>query len=91
MDPYQVEHDHLFDAIRNNKPYNEAENGAKSTMTSIFGRMATYSGQEIKWEDAINSQIALRPEGYTFDSKPPTTPNAEGWYPIPMPGRTKTV
>jgi myo-inositol 2-dehydrogenase/D-chiro-inositol 1-dehydrogenase len=90
-DDYQVEHDHLFDAIRNNKPYNEAENGAKSTMTSIFGRMATYSGQEIKWDDAINSKIALRPEGYTFDSKPPTTPDAEGWYPIPMPGRTKTV
>ena len=90
-DDYQVEHDHLFDAIRNNKPYNEAENGAKSTMTAILGRMCTYSGQEIKWDDAINSKIALRPEGYTFDSKPPTTPDAEGWYPIPMPGRTKTV
>jgi predicted dehydrogenase len=90
-DDYQVEHDHLFDAIRNNKPYNEAENGAKSTMTAILGRMCTYSGQEIKWDDAINSKIALRPDGYTFDSKPPTTPDAEGWYPIPMPGRTKTV
>ena len=90
-DDYQTEHDHLFDAIRNNKPYNEAENGAKSTMTAILGRMCTYSGQEIKWDDAINSQIALRPDGYTFDSKPPTTPDAEGWYPIPMPGKTKTV
>jgi predicted dehydrogenase len=90
-DHYQIEHDHLFDAIRNNKPYNEAENGAKSTMTAILGRMATYSGQEIKWDDAINSQIALRPDGYTFDSKPPTTPDADGRYPIAMPGRTKTV
>jgi predicted dehydrogenase len=89
--PYQVEHDHLFDAIRNNKPYNEAENGAKSTMTAILGRMATYSGQEIKWEDAIKSEIALRPEGYTFDSRPPTVPDADGRYPIPMPGKTKTV
>ena len=89
--PYQVEHDHLFDAIRNNKAFSEAENGAKSTMTSILGRMATYSGQEIKWDDAIKSEIALRPEGYTFDSKPPTVPDADGRYPIPMPGRTKTV
>ena len=76
---------------RNNKSFNEAENGAKSTMTSILGRMATYSGQEIKWDDAINSQIALRPAGYTFDSRPPTVPNAEGWYPIAIPGKTKTV
>ena len=90
-DHYQAEHDHLFDAIRNNKPFNEAENGAKSTMTSILGRMATYSGQEIKWDEAINSQIALRPDGYTFDSRPPTVPNAEGWYPIAIPGKTKTV
>src|ERR1043166_509071 len=46
--PYQQEHDDLFDAIRNNKPYNEAENGAHSTMTAIFGRMATYSGKMIE-------------------------------------------
>src|SRR5436190_8477115 len=44
-DPYQQEHDDLFDAIRNDKPYNEAERGATSSMTAIFGRMATYSGK----------------------------------------------
>ena len=43
---YQAEHDALFDAIRNDKPYNEAEYGATSTMTAILGRMATYSGQD---------------------------------------------
>jgi myo-inositol 2-dehydrogenase/D-chiro-inositol 1-dehydrogenase len=85
-DHYQQEHDDLFDAIRNNKAYSEAENGAKSTMTAIMGRMATYSGQELTWDQALNSQIALRPDGYTFDSKPPTTPDAEGRYPIAIPG-----
>jgi hypothetical protein len=90
-DHYQQEHDDLFDAIRNNKPYNEAVNGANSTMTAILGRMCTYSGQEIKWDDALNSQVVMRPEGYTFESKPPVVPDEDGRYPIPMPGQTKVV
>jgi predicted dehydrogenase len=90
-DAYQQEHDDLFDAIRNGKPYNEAVNGANSTMTAILGRMCTYSGQEIKWDDALNSQVVMRPEGYTFESKPPVVPDADGRYPIPMPGQTKVV
>ena len=85
-DHYQQEHDDLFAAIRNNRPYNEAENGAKSTMTAILGRLCTYSGQEIKWDDALNSNVALRPDGYTFQSKPPVLPDDNGRYPVPMPG-----
>src|SRR5438128_257276 len=54
-DAYQQEHDDLFAAIRNDKPYNEAENGAKSTMTAILGRMCTYSGKMIEWNEALNS------------------------------------
>ena len=85
-DPYQVEHDVLFDAIRNNKPHNEAVNGAHSTMTAILGRMANYSGLEVRWDDAINAQVSIMPERYAWDAKPPSIPNAEGWYPIPTPG-----
>jgi myo-inositol 2-dehydrogenase/D-chiro-inositol 1-dehydrogenase len=84
--PYQVEHDVLFDAIRNNKDQNEAEYGATSTMTSILGRMATYSGQEIKWEDAIKSDLNLQPEAYTWDTLPRSLPDKDGRYRIPMPG-----
>ena len=85
-DHYQQEHDDLFAAIRNNKPYNEAVNGAHSTMTAILGRLCTYSGQEIKWDDALNSNVSLRPDGYTFQSKPPVLPDENGRYPVPMPG-----
>src|SRR5580704_10526593 len=46
-DPYQVEHDDLFAAIRSDTPYNEAEAGAQATMTAILGRMCTYSGKQI--------------------------------------------
>ncbi len=69
--PYQVEHDDLFTAIRTGLPYNEAEYGAKSTMTAILGRMATYSGKTIRWDEAIDSQIILSPQEYAFDATPP--------------------
>ncbi|NBA88517.1 Gfo/Idh/MocA family oxidoreductase [Emticicia sp. CRIBPO] len=89
--PYQVEHDVLFDCIVNNKPVNDAEWGAMSTMTSIFGRMATYSGQKLKWDDAINSNISLMPDAFTWDTLPKTLPDADGFYPIPVPGKAKVI
>ncbi len=85
---FQVEHDVLFDAIRSGKKHNEAEYGAKSTLTSILGRMATYSGQSVTWEEALESKLALVPSEYSWEGTPPTLPDAEGRYPIPMPGST---
>ena len=89
--PYQQEHDDLFDAIRNNKPYNEAENGAHSTMTAIFGRMATYSGKIVEWDEAINSAISVMPKHFTWDAEPPTLPRPDGWYDHAVPGKTIVV
>lgn len=90
--PYQVEHDLLFDAITKGEfRYEDAENGAKSTMTSILGRMCTYSGQLIEWNDALNSQVSLMPNKYTWDAKPPVTPDANGHYPIAVPGESSVV
>jgi len=86
---YQVEHDRLFAAIREGTPYNEGEYGAKSTMTSILGRMATYSGKMVSWDEALNSELALVPSAYRWDADPPSLPDEEGRYPIPMPGTTK--
>ncbi|KQC31093.1 Gfo/Idh/MocA family protein [Flagellimonas eckloniae] len=87
--PYQVEHDLLFASIRNKGVIADAENGAKATLTAIMGRMATYSGQTITWEQALNSDLSLVPENPTWESKPPTIPDENGKYPIPMPGVTK--
>jgi hypothetical protein len=53
--------------------------------------MCTYSGQEIKWDDALNSNVMMRPEAYTFDSKPPILPDQDGRYPVAIPGQTKVV
>jgi myo-inositol 2-dehydrogenase/D-chiro-inositol 1-dehydrogenase len=90
-DPYQQEHDDLFAAIRNDKPYAETlEYGAYSTMTSVMGRMATYCGKEVTWDDAINSQLDTFPKVLAWDAKTPTEPDANGRYPIPVPGKTKS-
>ena len=90
--PYQVEHDELFAAISKGEyKFADAENGAKSTMTAIMGRMATYSGKTIKWEEALNSTINLFPEKLAFDALPKLLPNADGYYPIAVPGKTITI
>jgi myo-inositol 2-dehydrogenase/D-chiro-inositol 1-dehydrogenase len=88
-DPYQQEHDDLFAAIRNNTPYNELEYGAHSTMTAVMGRMATYSGKEISWDEAINSKIDTMPKGdLSWDTLPQSLPDAEGHYKVAIPGVT---
>ena len=87
--PYQVEHDVLADAIRNDKPHNEADYGAIATMTAIMGRMATYSGKLVTWDQAFNSELALKPDRYAWDGTPPAVPDEDGVYPCAIPGTTK--
>ncbi len=88
--PYQTEHDELFAAIAGGDyKFWDAERGAKSTMTSILGRMATYSGQVIEWDKAINSGIDLSPASFDFKADPRVMPDAEGNYPVAIPGVTK--
>jgi len=90
--PYQTEHDELFAAIAKGEyKFADAENGAMSTMTSILGRMATYSGQMIEWDKALNSGLNLQPKEYAWDAKPPVLPNEDGFYPIAIPGVTKYI
>lgn len=90
--PYQVEHDILFDAIRNNKPHNETEFGAMSTMIAIHGRMATYSGQLVRWDTAYNSKLSLTPPdmaNLTFETPSLVQPNDDGTYESAKPGITQ--
>ncbi|HET6723350.1 MAG TPA: Gfo/Idh/MocA family oxidoreductase [Chitinophagaceae bacterium] len=91
-DPYQTEHDELFAAIgKGEYKFADAENGAKSTMTAIMGRMATYSGQILYWDKLLNSGIDLMPKEFAWSAMPPVMPDAEGNYPIAIPGKTKYI
>ncbi|MCU0398101.1 MAG: Gfo/Idh/MocA family oxidoreductase [Cyclobacteriaceae bacterium] len=88
--PYQAEHDELFAAIANREfKFADGENGAKSTMTAILGRMATYSGQVVEFDKTLNSGISIMPASYDWNAKPPVLPDANGEYPAAVPGITK--
>ena len=88
--PYQTEHDDLFNAIRTGTPYNEGEYGAMSTLTAIMGRMAAYTGQVVTRKAALASKVDLMPEKFAWDALPKTLPNENGEYHVPMPGIDKT-
>jgi predicted dehydrogenase len=92
-DGWQQEHHDLFAAIRKGDIPAEGEYGAYSSMTSILGRMATYSGREVSWQDALTSPLVISPvETFrSFDDKPPVLPNADLSYTIATPGVTKVL
>jgi hypothetical protein len=83
-DMYQNEHNELFASIRSGKPINDGEWMAHSTLMGIMGRMAAYTGQEITWEQAINSQEKLVPDQLDWKMKLDIAPMA-------MPGVTKLI
>ena len=87
--PYQVEHDVLMNAIRRDEPHNDVDHAARATLVGIMGRMASYSGQQITWDQVVNCNVSLAPERYAFDATPPVLPDQTGRYPVPTPGVTK--
>jgi predicted dehydrogenase len=68
-DMYQREHDVLFAAIRSGKPKNDDLNLATSTLLALMGRHAAYSGQEVTWDQALNSQVSLVPKPVDWNAK----------------------
>jgi predicted dehydrogenase len=90
-DGHQLEMNDFFAALAAGKPYNEIDWAIQSTMTAILGRMATYSGQVVKWDDAINSKLDLAPERLAWDAQPKSLPGPDGIYPCAVPGVTKAL
>jgi predicted dehydrogenase len=90
---YQTEHDLFFEAIRQDKPYNEAERSAYAALVGIMGRMAIDSGKEVTWDEALHSNLQLAPglEKLTLNSPAPVMPDRQGRYPVAMPGFTVSV
>ncbi|MGA2174728.1 MAG: Gfo/Idh/MocA family oxidoreductase [Verrucomicrobiota bacterium] len=81
---YQIEHNEMFASIRAGQPINDGVRMAHSTLAAIMGRMAAYTGQEITWEMALNSQESLVPAKIAWDTPIPVPPLAR-------PGETKFV
>jgi len=81
---YQKEHDLLFAAIRKGQPMNDGKRMATSTLLALMGRMAAYTGQQVTWDQAMNSQEKLVPDHLEWNGSLEVKPRA-------LPGVTKMV
>jgi myo-inositol 2-dehydrogenase / D-chiro-inositol 1-dehydrogenase len=80
--PYDQEHIDLVTAIRTNKPINEAENTAISTLVGVMGRISAYTGKEVTWEEMMSSELKVGPEEYALGP-------VKMEFKVPVPGEGK--
>ena len=90
-DWYQNEWNDLVDAIRADQPYNEVDRGVRVSLVTSMGRMAAHTGQEITYEQILNSEHEMAPDldKLTMDSPAPLRSDSKGRYPVPQPGIVK--
>jgi myo-inositol 2-dehydrogenase/D-chiro-inositol 1-dehydrogenase len=92
-DPYQIEHDQLFAAIRSGQAINDGDFMIRSTMMGIMGQISCYTGLEVTWDQINQSDFAYppKPEDCRDDMEPPTRPGPDGSYPVYVPGKTRLL
>ncbi len=91
--PYRVEWQLLLDAIRQDKPHNEARRAGEAEVAALMGRAATHTGQYVTWEQTLNSELQFVKDidGMTFETPAPIHAGPDGIYAPPQPGITKEV
>ncbi|MGE3314781.1 MAG: Gfo/Idh/MocA family protein [Planctomycetaceae bacterium] len=89
--PYQIEWDELIAAIRQDQPYNEVQRGAEASLVTAMGRMACHTGQIVTYDEMLNCEHEFAPDvdKLTLASSAPLQADANGKYPVPLPGITK--
>ena len=78
--PYEQEHIHFVESIRQNKKINQAEDLAQSNLVAILGRESAYTGKPISWDEIMTSNLRYGPETYEMGS---LSDYHEGLVPIP--------
>ncbi|MRR10783.1 hypothetical protein EG831_12085 [bacterium] len=89
--PYQLEWDHLVDAIVHDQPYNEVKRGAEASLVVAMGRKAVHTGQSVTFEDMLSDTHEFAPnvDQLNSDSPAPVQAGPDSVYPCPQPGRLK--
>lgn len=90
-DPYQLEWDDLLEAIKKDKPYNEATRGAQASLVTSMGRMSCHTGQVVTYDQILNGDHEFAPDidKLTLGGPAPLLADANGKYPVPEPGKNK--
>lgn len=90
---WQKEQDDLFAALRRGERPNETQQAAHSTLTAIMGRIATYGGKSVTWDQVMASDVSLADVDtlHSLDSPAPVLPDRLGQYQIAVPGKTPVV
>jgi predicted dehydrogenase len=93
LTPWQAEWQVLLDAIRQDRPHNEAKRAAYANLAGIMGRAAVHMGRIITWQEALASDFQWCPDidRLAFDSPAPVTADAQGRYPVPVPGQWREI
>jgi predicted dehydrogenase len=88
-DPYKNEWVALLSAIRNDKAHNEVKRGVEASIVCNMGRVATHTGQEITFDEALNHEHEYAPnvDKLSADGPSPLMPDTNGRYAKPEPGR----
>lgn len=91
--PWQYEWNDFLRAIRGNLEFNEGERAVYADIASLMGRAAAHTGQEVTWDQVMNSQFAFCKDidHLTADSEVPVKPDASGHFPIPVPGQWEEI
>jgi len=91
--PYKIEHQQLFRSIRSGQPINNGDYMARSTLVSIMGQITCYTGKEVTWDQISKSDFSYfpKPEDCRDDMPPPVKPEANGSYPVMVPGKTQLI
>jgi predicted dehydrogenase len=89
--PYVLEWKDLLEAIVNDRPYNEVPRGVEASVVTNMGRMAAHTGQEITYEEMLDCPHEMAPTvaSFAIGGPAPVSPDADGRYPVPMPGKNR--
>ena len=90
---YQVEWQVLLDAIRQDKPHNEAVRAGEANLVGLMGRAAAHTGKIVTFDQMKTSQFQFieNIDAMTETTPAPIKAGEDGLYEPPMPGVTVEV